>query len=438
MSHWTSLFYFSAFIAAMLLSVLGLWFAAVIPGLDRWSKRFFLSFFSVFILCCIFCLLEVLVLSSHRPIAAVYLVLFLESLFLMLPLPMLTFYLLHCCGEDLRSSKLMRAVLGLVAAYLIMLVSALFTNAFSVITKDGQYIRGPLYPLLLLPLLLILLLTLAGATERRNQISRKVFLSFLVAIVPMTLAVFIQVFFEVYPLLDISYILAALSMYSFILSDQIEKDRRRQQEIADQQREIADQQREIANQRASILVLQMRPHFIYNTLTSIYSLCGQDPQKARQVILDFTAYLRKNFTAVASEVLIPFSAELEHTRAYLAVEQALHEDSLSVEYDMPHIMFRLPPLTLQPIVENAVKHGRDPFAGPFHISIRTRKTDSGSEITVADDGRGFEPAGDSEPHIALNNIRQRLALMCDGHLTIAPNEGRGTVVTVTIPDRPEQ
>ena len=438
MSHWTEVFYFSAFTAALLLSVLGLWFTAVVPGVDRWSKRFFLQYFSVFLLCSVMGLCEITFVYSTFSRTAYYYYMIAECGILSLPLPMLTVYLLHCCGEDLRSSRLMRTIAGLWVFYLILLLFSPFFGIFSPVASEGQYYRGPLYPLLLLPLILILLLTLAGAVKRRNRLSRKIFLGFLVAILPMTLALFIQVFFDVYPLLDISFILSALSMYSFILSDQIEEDLRRQREIADQQREIADQQREIANQHASILVLQMRPHFIYNTLTSIYSLCGQDPQKARQVILDFTAYLRKNFTAVASEVLIPVSAELEHTRAYLAVDQALHEDSLSVEYDMPHIMFRLPPLTLQPIVENAVKHGRDPFAGPFHISIRTRKTDSSSEITVADDGRGFEPAGDSEPHIALNNIRQRLALMCDGHLTIAPNEGRGTVVTVTIPDRPEQ
>ena len=69
------------------------------------------------------------------------------------------------------------------------------------------------------------------------------------------------------------------------------------------------------------MVLQMRPHFIFNTMMSIYSLCNQDPQKARQVTMDFTNYLRKNFNAVASDSTIPFSAELEHTRAYLAVEQ---------------------------------------------------------------------------------------------------------------------
>ena len=112
----------------------------------------------------------------------------------------------------------------------------------------------------------------------------------------------------------------------------------------------------------------------------------------------------------------------------------LYEDSLLVEYDTPHTRFRVPPLTLQPIVENAVKHGRDPYAGPLRISIRTRKTDSGSVITVTDNGRGYDPAGDDEPHIALKNIQERLEIMCGGQLEIAPGEGGGTVVTLTVPD----
>jgi len=178
----------------------------------------------------------------------------------------------------------------------------------------------------------------------------------------------------------------------------------------------------------------MRPHFIYNTMTSIYCLCSLDPEKAQQVVMDFTTYLRKNFTAVASASPIPFASELEHTRAYLDVELAQYAKSLSVDYDTPHTLFRLPPLTLQPIVENAVKHGRDPDAGPLHISIRTRKTDSGSEISVLDNGRGFDPDDNSDPGIALKNIRQRLELMCGGSLTITLNDGGGTIVTVTIPD----
>ena len=420
MNNWINNFYVSIFSAALLLSVLGLWFTAIIPGTDRWSKRFFLMYFSVFMLCCISGLVETILYASSVPNAVFYCVLLLECLVLFLPLPMLTVYLLRCSGENVRSSRLLHTVRALWAIYLALVASAGFTDGFTHVTPDNQYYRGPLYPILLLPALAILLLNLAGAIRRRKQFSRKTFLGFLVALVPMTIALIVQLFADAFPLIDISYVLSALTMYGFVLSDQIEQDRRRQLEIA--------------NQRASIMVLQMRPHFIYNTMTSIYCLCDQDPQLARQVVMDFTTYLRKNFTAVASPAPIPFSSELEHIRAYLAVEKALYEESLIVDYDTPHTRFRVPPLTLQPIVENAVKHGRDPYAGPFRISIRTRKTDSGSEIAVIDNGRGFDSADDNGPHIALKNIQERLEIMCGGSLAIAPNDGGGTVVTVTIPD----
>ena len=92
----------------------------------------------------------------------------------------------------------------------------------------------------------------------------------------------------------------------------------------------------------------------------------------------------------------------------------------------------MPPLTLQPIVENAVKHGLDPDSEPLRISIQTRETDFGSEIIVSDNGPGFETEDDDKPHIALANIRQRLELMCGGKMTITSREGGGTVVKVTL------
>ena len=105
-----------------------------------------------------------------------------------------------------------------------------------------------------------------------------------------------------------------------------------------------------------------------------------------------------------------------------------------MDYDTPHIDFRLPPLTLQPIVENSIKHGMDPEYAPLHIFIQTRQTVSGSKIVVEDDGRGFLKADNRAPHIALANIRQRLEIMCGGTLTIRPRAGGGTVVSVTIPN----
>ena len=105
-----------------------------------------------------------------------------------------------------------------------------------------------------------------------------------------------------------------------------------------------------------------------------------------------------------------------------------------MEYDTPFTRFRLPPLTLQPIVENSVKHGMDPYAGPLRINVRTRHTDNSTEIIVEDNGRGFDPSDESRPHTTLSNIRQRLEMMCGGSLVIMPGEGRGTVVTMTIPE----
>jgi LytS/YehU family sensor histidine kinase len=173
-------------------------------------------------------------------------------------------------------------------------------------------------------------------------------------------------------------------------------------------------------------------------MTSIYYLCDQDAQKARQVTADFTDYLRKNFNALASETPIPFSAELEHTRAYLAVEQAQFGNMLIVEYDTQFTHFRLPPLTLQPIVENAVKHGMDLDSGPLRISIRTRNTDTSTEIIVEDNGPGFDPSDENRPHTALDNIRQRLEMMCDGKLDVMSRNESGTTVIVTIRGQKEE
>ena len=266
------------------------------------------------------------------------------------------------------------------------------------------------------------LLDVTGVFRRRDKLSRQRYRAFLICLIPVTIVLIVHMLIvPVFTLLDISLTLSAYSAYRIIVSEAIEQNLR--------------QQREIERQRASIAVLQMRPHFIYNTMTSIYYLCDQDPELAKQVTMYFTTYLRKNFTAIAREDVIPFSEELEHARAYLAVEQAQFEDDLLVDYDTPHTQFRLPPLTLQPIVENAVKHGMDPDSVPLHIWIRTGEVGSDSEIIVEDDGPGFDSAVADGPHTTLANIRQRLDMMCGGRLEIAPREGGGTAVKVKIPQR---
>ena len=195
---------------------------------------------------------------------------------------------------------------------------------------------------------------------------------------------------------------------------------------------LREQREEAERQHLRAAILQMRPHFIHNTLASIHYLCAKDAVKAQQVILDFSRYLEGNFTGIAEEETIPFDKELEHTRAYLAVEQACHEGGLSVEFDTPVTFFRIPPLTLQPIVENAVKHGLDPELEPLHVTVATRDADGGVRIFVDDNGPGYAPAA-GERSFALDNVRERLGAKCGGTLEIGAREGGGTRVTMFIP-----
>lgn len=246
-------------------------------------------------------------------------------------------------------------------------------------TPDNQYIQGPWHSIFVLPVFVMMFINLFAIIRRRNKFSRKYFVAFLIHLLPLYVSVFLSnIIAENLMIVTLGLSISMLSLFVIILYDQIEQ--------------YLGQQREIVNQKANIMVLQMRPHFIYNAMMSIYYLCAKDSKKAQQVTLDFTTYLRKNFTAIASEDTISFSDELEHTRAYLAIEQVQFGDDLLVEYDISHENFRLPPLTLQPIVENAVKHGMDPENAPLCIKIRTCETNFGSEIVVEDDGAGFSPS----------------------------------------------
>ena len=419
MTDWLVSIYFSMIGGMLALTALGLVIAAIMPGTDRWNRRFFTGLFATLMLCMTALLIDCLVWEKPDMATADKIAVYFEYFLLSLQIPMFTAFLLHTCGERWQRSILFRTALVLWISYFILLGIAQCTTFLYNVTSDNQYVRGPWHPLLMAPMILLMLLNLGGVIRRRGSLPPKYYAAFLIYLLPLTATWIIHTFVFVPLLLFIGVVLSTLALFGIILYDQIEQH--------------MSQQREIAHQRARIMVLQMRPHFIYNAMTSINYLCAKDSKKAQQVTMDFTAYLRKNFTAIASEDTVPFSDELEHTRAYLAVEQVQFEDSLLVDYDTPHKEFRLPPLTLQPIVENAVKHGMDPEYAPLHISIRTRETDSGSEITVEDNGPGFAPADDCEPHIALENIRQRLEMMCGGKMTIRPRAGGGTVVNVTIP-----
>jgi signal transduction histidine kinase len=411
----SSLVNFAIVVSAFIISVLGLLFTLFIRKTDRKNHSFFLAFFLLLVGYTASAVINELADTAHLS----QITMFLYSLFSSLLIPVITVYLLHCAGKDWRHSPLFAVIAILWTVYFALLLITQFTTWIYYFTPDNVYHRGPWYPLLLIPPVLLMAANLIGLWRFRAALTRRQTIAFLIYFVVPLVCMLIQMFFYGLLLIVFGTTLAVLFMFIFLLSDQVDQ--------------MIQQAEENASQRASINVLQMRPHFICNTMMSIYYLIAQDTEKARQVTLDFTTYLRKNFTAIAKGDTIPFVEELEHTRAYLAVEKVRHENKLYVELDTPYTSFRIPALTLQPIVENAVVHGVSPDLEPLYLSVLTRETEAGGEIIVEDTGPGFAPADDHEPHIALANIRERLEMMCDGTLEITSRETGGTKVTIRIP-----
>ena len=198
------------------------------------------------------------------------------------------------------------------------------------------------------------------------------------------------------------------------------------------ERELRIKDEELRGAKIRTMISQIRPHFIFNTLASVNMLCEEDPKHAAEIISDFSQYLQANFSALSTSDPIPFSEEMKHVKAYLDVESALYEEKLKVTYDTAFTAFRLPPLTLQPIVENCIKHGFGENVSSLHIIIRTRRTADGAEIRIEDNGCGYDPASDGAIHVGLENVKERLNMMCGGTLELSPS-GSGTLAAVYIP-----
>ncbi len=407
---------------AGILTILVLGIATINPGIDRHNRRYLLAYFSALALGGIIFAIDIITYMDPKMLFLTNWICLMGYAFYLIPYAIMSLNLSHHCDKDLKKSRFLLIKIALWVIYYIILLIGHFTNLFYYTLPDGRFFRKPTHPLLLVPLIVSMILDLMILLLNRRKLSRNYFWTYLAYIIPVIVATFIHSFVFSVVVVNIALLIGSISLYILTLTDQVDK--------------YISQQTAIANQNANILVLQMRPHFIYNTMTSIYYLCEQNPKMAQQVILDFTSYLRKNFNAIASSELIPFNYELEHVRAFLSVELAQFEDNLMVEYDTPHTQFCVPPLTIEPIVENAIKHGLDPDSDPLRILIRTAKTASGNIVTIKDTGPGFDPTNVFESNNALSNIKQRLKLMCDGSITITSHEGEGTTVEIIIPDNP--
>ena len=191
---------------------------------------------------------------------------------------------------------------------------------------------------------------------------------------------------------------------------------------------------ELKESRVSIMLSQIQPHFIYNTLGTIERMCLKDPEKAFELVRNFSLYLRGNFSELDSVTPIRFLDELKHVECYVNIEKVRFPD-MNIEYAVETTDFVLPALSVQPLVENAIKHGLMRLESGGTVVIRSYETDTHFCVEVKDDGVGFDTNVpiEGKKHVGLRNIRGRLKAMVNGELTIESQMGAGTRAVIFIP-----
>ena len=207
--------------------------------------------------------------------------------------------------------------------------------------------------------------------------------------------------------------------------------------LIEQAREYRIQEKRNEQMKVDLMLSQIQPHFLFNALYVIQEICRIDPETAYQAVGEFSQYLRHNMDSININVPIPFSKELEHTKHYVRLQQLRFGSALDVRYELTCTHFQLPTLTLQPIVENAIRYGiRQKKDGRGTVIVSTAEKSDAYEICVADNGPGFDPnevPKDGLAHVGLRNVRERLRRVSGGSLEIDTRIGEGTKVTIRLP-----
>jgi len=196
---------------------------------------------------------------------------------------------------------------------------------------------------------------------------------------------------------------------------------------------------------SAFLQAQIKPHFLYNALNVIAALCRIDAEKARLLILDLSSYLRHNFDFLNLMKYISFDEELDFIKTYVRIEQARFPDKLKVEYELDHTEdLQVPPLMLQPLVENAIRHGVRKNDEGGHIFLRVKNLESSYIIEVEDDGAGMTQeqidrilteSASAGIGVGLANIRKRLQMIYGTSLLIESVVGKSTKISLVLPKR---
>lgn len=346
---------------------------------------------------------------------------FYTSFFIMnnLEVYLLFIYMLCYIFIPLNTKKVLSIInLVIFAIFVLLDISNIFNHIFFY-AENGEYIRSKTmiiaqgYQFIMLTIVFFIAILNKGLNIReKTAFSVYCFLPFV--------AILFQNRFKGYAIAYASIIIAVEILFFFV---NVERN------IS-----IAKEGEKIKDAQIKLMTSQIQPHFIYNVLSSISTLITIDNAKAQEALDYFTDYLRSNLSSLGEFGLISFDKELKHIKAYLSLEKIRFNDRLNIVYDIETTDFLVPPLTIQPIVENAVKHGILEKIEGGTVTIKTYETDESYVIEVIDDGIGFdinEVDLKGTEHVGLKNIMYRINNTKNGSFDVFSKKNSGTKIRVT-------
>lgn len=324
----------------------------------------------------------------------------------------------HCLTEFVCERKKVSFVpnyiiLAICSIYILLSVISLFNGMFFSFDENGCFVNGPMYGLVRAFDLIVIIIGIFWVMCYRKILTLRE-ISFLISfnVLPL-LSMTLQRFWEPTP----QYMAVTLSLIVIYVLFHGEITR------------------QLADSRISIMLSQIQPHFMHNMLTTIMYMCRTEPEEAEKTVGQFADYLRANMDSLTLKQCIQFETELKHVKTYWSLEEKRFGDKIRAVYDIQENSFMLPSLTIQPIVENAVKHGMRK-GKQLTVTIRTYSDVNNYYVEINDDGRGFDVnafENDGKSHIGIMNVQQRLKMMCGGELMVNSVPDQGTDAVIKIP-----
>ncbi len=331
----------------------------------------------------------------------------------------------------LEETAVTRMVTVLISVGVIIYFAAILVNIFRPVlflVTDGGIYSDDIEDYISIILDLFCLISLSAATLF-SKLSRTRKLSFICCIFSPVLFSMLSLnmdilsrYVSVWGLMTTVFMMPVCLLF-FNANDELEKDNLRYE-------------KEQVKLQVAAMISQMQPHFLYNSLAVIEALCEEDPGLAARAIGEFSEYLRENIDFADKSEPVSFSEELNHIKTYIWLEKLRFSNKLNIEFDISCTSFPVPALSVQPIVENAIKHGVCKKKDGGTVRISSFETGEHYIVSVVDDGTGFDAAvhtDDGRKHLGIENTRYRIREMVGGSLTIESTPGKGTKVTIKIP-----